>query len=193
MKRKERLREKYLDMRKNIDVSKVKEASTQIIDYFLELPEFNKTKNILCYISYRNEVNTYPLIKKLAKDEKKEVFAPYCIKEEKRLEIALVRDLDKDVAPGAYGIPEPRKELRGYHSIDQVDLVVVPAVAFSRNGFRVGYGGGYYDRFLDRLNDDVITVGFTYDKLLFDTVPKDEHDRSVDIVITDTEIIYCNK
>jgi 5-formyltetrahydrofolate cyclo-ligase len=190
---KENLRRKYLKQRKNIDKEMSIVTSKQIIKNFLISSPVKDAKNIMSYISYKNEVNTYPLLKELVLKKSKKLFAPYCIKTEKRLEISLVSNIEKDLVPGAYGIPEPRDELRVSHSLNALDIVVVPAVAFSQRGYRIGYGGGYYDRFLDRLSNEVITIGLTYDQLLFDSVPKDVHDRSVDIVITESGQINCNK
>lgn len=189
---KEKLRKKLLKQRKNIDEQKVTNISYIIKDTLLKKKEFKKAEKIMSYISYRNEVNTYPLNKSLL-DSGKQVFLPYCIKDKKRIEITPVYDLKNDLVEGSYGIKEPAPELRQHYSPEALDIIVVPAVAFSQKGYRIGYGGGYYDRFLPQLPERTISFGLTYDKLLLPELPKESHDIPVDYVVTEKQIINTNK
>ena len=185
--KKEKLRKKYINKRK--EVANIKGKSNIITKKLLSLKELKNSKNILLYISYRSEVETEILIDQLLK-KSKNVFAPYCIKEEKRMEIVKINDPTKDLKKGAYGIKEPKNSLRKEdNDINILDLVIVPAVAFSKNGYRIGYGGGYYDRFLSRLSSKTISVGINYDELLFESVPKEDHDLAVDIIVTEKKVL----
>mgnify|MGYP006288469687 FL=1 len=187
--KKEELRKKYMKKRKKIANKKGESKSNKITTNLLSLDILKNPKNILLYISYRSEVDTEQLINKLLK-KSKNVFAPYCIKDEKRMEIVQINDPTKDLKKGAYGIKEPKNSLRKKdNEINQLDIVIVPAVAFSKSGYRIGYGGGYYDRFLSRLSSKTISIGINYDELIFESVPKEDHDLAVDIIVTDKKIL----
>ena len=77
--------------------------------------------------------------------------------------------------------------------VKDLDLVIVPAVAYSEDCYRLGYGGGYYDRFIERLRDDAVTVGIAFDLQIFPEVPKEPHDAQLDYIVTETRILTPNK
>jgi len=184
---KEDLRGFYLNYRSNIDNEQRESAGMAIKEAFLNLDEVKKATHFLLYFSLRNEVNTRVLIEELLAEGKK-VYLPYCIVKDKELRISPVNNLDDDLITGAYGIKEPRLRLNS--SIKDLDIVVVPGIAFTRNGHRIGYGGGYYDRFLVKLPDKCRTIGLTYHSLLVQTLPFDPHDQQINIVVTEKEIVY---
>ena len=189
---KEKLRKKWMNKRNKIAKNEGDKKSEQIRKKVLSLKEVNESKNIMIYVSYRSEVSTDKLIISLLNNNKK-IFAPYCIKDEKRMEIVEIKNPAQDLEKGAYGIKEPAKRIRN-DKIDpeNLDIVIVPAVAFSKNGYRIGYGGGYYDRFLERLSNKTISIGINYEEMLFNAVPKEDHDLAVDMVITDKRILRIN-
>ncbi|MGM0437197.1 MAG: 5-formyltetrahydrofolate cyclo-ligase [Bacillota bacterium] len=190
---KEKSRKRWMKKRKNVAKENGIKKSKKITKNILSLKEVNQSQNIMIYVSYRSEVNTEKLIISLLNKDKN-VFAPYCIKNEKRMEIVKIKNHDKDLEKGAYGIKEPAKSLRTKNEEpENLDVVIVPAVAFSKNGYRVGYGGGYYDRFLARLTNDTISIGINYEEMVFNSVPKEEHDLAVDILVTDKKILRINK
>jgi 5-formyltetrahydrofolate cyclo-ligase len=102
----------------------------------------------------------------------------------KRLWLSEINDLDRDLAPGTFGIPEPIRAARRPVASRAVDLVFVPGLAFDRRGHRLGYGHGYFDRFLATLPDATPTVGLAYRFQLFDRLPTSAHDRAVSTVLT---------
>lgn len=190
---KEKLRKKWMKKRKNVAKENGIKKSKKITKNILSLKEISQSQNIMIYVSYRSEVDTEKLIISLL-NKNKNLFAPYCVKNEKRMEIVKIKNLDKDLEKGAYGIKEPAKYLRTKNTEPgNLDVVIVPAVAFSKNGYRVGYGGGYYDRFLARLNNDTISIGVNYEEMVFNSVPKEEHDLAVDILVTDKKILRISK
>ncbi|HMB14890.1 MAG TPA: 5-formyltetrahydrofolate cyclo-ligase [Pelovirga sp.] len=89
--------------------------------------------------------------------------------------------------PGSFGVLEPAAELNSSQQVP--DLILVPGVAFDRFGHRLGYGRGFYDRYLSRFSDQVVRVGFSYSFQLCDALPVDAHDQSLDVLVTDTETI----
>jgi len=95
-----------------------------------------------------------------------------------------------DIETGFKGIPEPTTGI--CVRVEDVDIVIVPGVAFSLDGARIGYGGGYYDRLLPRVKGAVPIVALAYEEQIFDSLPAEGHDISMDWIITPERIISCN-
>ena len=96
-----------------------------------------------------------------------------------------------ELEPGYYGILTPKKEFIRYIDPKEIDLIIVPGAAFDRQGYRVGFGGGYYDRFLTDLNCMKISIAFGLQ--IVDKVPREGHDLPVDMIITEKETINIKK
>ena len=150
---------------------------------------FQMAKRLLLYVHMSDEVQTRDAIL-VALKQGKEVFVPYCDGDDLRL--FRLHDPD-ELEPGAFGILEPKPELRSHehrHSpVDQMDLVVVPGVAFDYTGNRMGQGRGYYDRLLAPiaarpLGQRPHLVGLAFECQLFDFLPCEPHDIKMDHVIT---------
>ncbi|WP_334302803.1 5-formyltetrahydrofolate cyclo-ligase [Romboutsia hominis] len=88
---------------------------------------------------------------------------------------------------------EPKPECSPEVEVKDIDVVIVPAVAYDKDCYRLGYGGGFYDRFIERLREDAITVGIAFDLQIFDSVPKEDHDAQLDYIITESQILTPNK
>lgn len=190
MKTKQEYREYYNKLRKTFDRCEINEVSQKIEDNLFAMNVFQHG-SVLTYVSFRQEVITGKIIDRLL-EEDRTVYVPYCKKQEKNLGWAKINDRNKDLAKGTYGILEPRKELRGNSClVEEIDLVLVPGIVFTRAGNRIGYGGGYYDRLLSKLGSSCLTIGLTYDKLLVEKLPVEKHDRRVDYIVTEREIVCC--
>ena len=113
----------------------------------------------------------------------KRVVVPVTRPQTKRLALSEVRDPNTDLAPGAFGVWEPTAP-RGRVRLRDLDLVLVPGLAFDRQGHRLGHGHGYFDRLLDRLPKTTATVGLAFRFQLLDRLPVDPHDRAVHTVLT---------
>ena len=87
-----------------------------------------------------------------------------------------------DCVKGTYGILEPKKDCQVVRA-DENSLILVPGCAFTRDGLRMGYGGGYYDRYL-QMYKEAVTVGYAFEEQLFDAIPSEAHDRRLDFVVT---------
>lgn len=146
----------------------------------------------MLYLDFNNEVKTDELIVKLL-SLGKTVSSPITIKEEKKLIPSQILDLKDGVKIGAYGIREPKPECSPEVEVKDIDVVIVPAVAYDKDCYRLGYGGGFYDRFIERLREDAITVGIAFDLQIFDSVPKEDHDAQLDYIITESQILTPNK
>lgn len=145
------------------------------------LAVFRKAKTVLCYVSLSYEVETWLLMKQMLEIGKR-VVVPRVHGRDLRL--SEVRDLGRDLAPGAFGVWEPTpKTIRPVHP-DELDLVLVPGVAFDRSGQRLGHGQGYFDRFLSRLPRTTPRVGLCFEFQLLDRLPVSSHDQTVQTVLS---------
>lgn len=191
MESKEYLREKYLTARSEISQSKINKWSQKIKNNFLKLPQLTNVKKIMAYASMRNEIKTFPLMKELL-IQNYLLYLPYTIKEINDLGVAKIKNLNSELEKGVYGVQEPISKIRGNEIPSDIDLIIIPGACFSLSGYRIGYGGGYYDRFLSKHAENALKVGFCYEQFVLNSIPAEEHDIPVDIIITENEIIKVN-
>jgi 5-formyltetrahydrofolate cyclo-ligase len=165
------------------------ERSARIIKQLLALPEFAVAKRVLFYVAVRSEVETHAaLLAGFAAG--KLVSVPYCL--DGRLKLVRLENA-AELQLGAYRIPEPSIELREQPERRVlpagVDLVIVPGIAFDREGNRIGHGAGYYDKLLAEVNSSTTLVGLAYDCQMVDRIPSEPHDVRMHYVITESEVI----
>ena len=185
-------RKKVINLRKEKDKDFIKHNSDIITDKLLNLDCIKNAKNIMLYLDFNNEVSTDSLIKKLL-NLGKIVSSPITLKEERKLIPSQITDLKNGIQYGAYNIREPKPECSPAINIKDLDVVIVPAVAYDKNCYRLGYGGGFYDRFLENLRKDAVTIGIAFDLQIFDEVPKEAHDAQLDYIVTESRILTPNK
>ena len=178
------LRKSVLSFRISLDKNDVLSMSADIFRQFLSIEKIQTSSRFMLYVDFRNEVATREIISDLL-DLGKEVYLPVTLKEEKKLIPKRIFSLDNLVS-GAYGILEPRIDAP---TIDNslLDVVIVPGSVFDKNGYRTGYGGGYYDRFLE--STDALKVGVCFDFQLVDDVFPENHDKRMDFIITEKEVL----
>ncbi len=166
---KKRLRAELRKIRKNINCE---DFSLNIT----KLPEYKNAKTVFIYLSYLDEAKTDKLIAYALKE--KTVLVPCCTDSLGNM-IAVKIESFNDLKEGMYGIKEPVNpiEYKG-----EIDFCVVPGIAFSKEGYRLGYGKGYYDRFLEKRK--TFKAGLTFDELLVESLPYESHDKKMDVIIT---------
>lgn len=157
--------------------------SQAICDRLLELPELQRAKTVFCYVSCGGEVETHRLIGILLA-QGKTVAVPRC-RPEGQMDCVPIASL-ADLVPGAMNIPEPRPDAPDIPA-EQVDFAVVPAVACGLDGSRLGQGGGYYDRFLERARCDFAAV--CQNDFLLPAIPCEAHDRKMKIIVTPQRVL----
>ncbi len=182
---KKRIRKEVLAVRNALSPAEVEAMSRGIGERFAGLPVLHQCTSVMIFMSFGSEVNTDYVIEWLW-EQKKNVLVPRCKPETRELEIYPITTF-ADVEPGYFGIREPRRDLRPPVAKETIELVAVPAVAFDRRGYRVGYGGGYYDRFLAGMK--VSTVGLAFSCQIIPEAPVDKYDRAVQGIITEQECI----
>jgi len=184
--RKKEIREKAHAAR-NAQTDK-EELSRAIVERFLDLPEYERAGTVMFYVDVRSEVRTrqhFPA----ALASGKRIVIPYCVDGE--LELFHLESLD-ELSVGMYKILEPKEELRTVAAkripVAELDLIMVPGVAFDRRGARSGHGKGYYDKLLEHARPDSPLVALAFECQMFAEVPVADHDIFMDKVITEAAV-----
>jgi len=188
--KKKRLRKLIQEKRDSVHPEESMERSLPVMERLWSLPEFREAKTVFFFISFRSEVDTVPMIRQ-ALAEGKRVCLPFTDPQTKEMVASQVLDLDRELRPGNYGILEPREEFLRPVPPEEIDVVVMPGVAFDCCGRRLGYGGGYYDRFLDRCGPRALRVAPCFELQLVGEVPCAEHDHRVHVLVTERRVIRC--
>jgi 5-formyltetrahydrofolate cyclo-ligase len=165
------------------------ELSREIVRTFMSLPEYQTAKTVLFYLDVRSEVRTRHNLEDALASGKK-IVVPYCVEGEV-LELFRLEALD-ELSTGMYRILEPKPELRSRPEkrvdVEDVDLIMVPGVAFDRRGGRTGHGKGYYDKLLEHARPDTPLVALAFECQMFPEIPMHPHDVFMDKVITEKAI-----
>lgn len=186
---KEAIRRAMLDKRWAMaDVVRGK-ASEIIKKRILGLASVQEALRIFCYVSRSPEVDTWELLADLL-DQGKEVYCPRMIPGD-RLEAVRIDDIE-DLKRSKFGIFEPLDNSDIAEAAD-IDLALVPGLAFARDGMRIGYGKGYYDRFFGDGGEDIVKVGLCYAFQVRDGLPVAPDDVAMDIIVTESEILTIRK
>ena len=182
---KKKIRKEVLALRNALPRAKVELMSRNICRRFTRLPVAQDCSSVMIFLSFGSEINTDYIIKWLWQ-QKKRVLVPLCKPETREMDVIPITTF-ADVEPGYFGIREPKRGLHPPVAKAVIDLVVVPAVAFDRRGYRVGYGGGYYDRFLADM--DTPKIGLAFSCQIIPEAPINKYDKAVDGIVTEDEYI----
>jgi len=174
----------YKSLRKSMKPETKKSADRQIFEKLISFPKFKNSELILTYISVNDETDTISLIKYCFENNKR-VAVPKCLNKNGTMEFFEIKSFD-DVNPSYFGLLEPSENCPVIRDFSN-SLCVVPAFSYDIKGYRIGYGGGFYDRFLSKHN--VLKIGICYDECIEENHLHDEFDINVDIVITEKQII----
>jgi 5-formyltetrahydrofolate cyclo-ligase len=137
-------------------------------------------------VSFRSEVNTYAILKKSIQFDKV-VSAPRINLSSGEMRAYIIDAVDSCLAPGEYGIFEPVSSCKEL-SYSDLELIIAPGLCFTLRGDRLGYGGGFYDRFMQK-HSHAVTCSLTYSRLILEYLPVKEHDLPVDYLITESGVI----
>ena len=182
---KKEIRAMIREKKKRLTPEEIAEYSEKVCAILINEPVYKNARVIYPYLAYNQEIITDSLIRQAWRDGK-EVAVPKCY-EDNRMEFLRIRSFE-DIAPGYCDIPEP---LSGEIIEDSEALILMPGLAFDRSFNRIGYGGGFYDRYLDRkAGCRFIKVALAYDFQLFEHIETEEHDYQVDMIITTSKKFY---
>jgi len=177
-------------LRDSLSVYDINSKSSAIDARLWRLIEEKQFDPIMFYIAFGSEVQTQNCITR-AIGSGKTIIVPVCSKDGKRqLLPSRLLDLQSEVEEGTFGIPEPKPEFRRPFPPDRIDLVVVPGLAFDESGYRIGYGAGYYDRFLARC-PQALFVGLAYEMQIVRCTFPSAQDVPVHKIITEDRVILC--
>ena len=181
---KKTLRNFLLEKRKEIPLEKKVILDAEISKKIIESDYFKNASQVLVFSSTKNEFDTSRIIEE-CKLQEKTLFFPLCVDFDGHMEFFKVNSPD-DLALGMYNILEPKSYCDKYIEKEN-DLVIVPCLSADKNKNRIGYGKGYYDRFLKDFNG--VSVSVCYDEMLTETIPTDKFDMKINIIVTDKEVI----
>lgn len=164
-----------------------RERSKNLAEQLLQEPSIQKAKTIAITLSNQPEVDTTFIIEQLWK-QNKQVAIPKCHAADRSMQFYLIESFAE--TERAYkNILEPIPEITEAVGKEAIDVIVVPGVVFDRQGYRIGFGGGYYDRFLTGYHGKRIALAF--EEQLLNEIPRESHDLPVHILLTDSERIIC--
>ncbi|MBW2976075.1 5-formyltetrahydrofolate cyclo-ligase [Candidatus Woesearchaeota archaeon] len=184
------LKLKILEERKKLTQKEIKEKNKKIFENLKSLREFKSAKNIMFYVSFSTEVDTHEIIKEILASKEKTIIVPYVVKNYPILQLSELKNF-YELEPKTFGILEPRELYIREFNPEKLDLVIIPGVVFDKKGYRIGYGYGYYDRFLKILKKGVRKIGLAYEMQMVDEIPKEKHDVPVDSIVTENRILSC--
>ena len=181
---KKSLRKRLLEKRKSLDKTKKTKWDKIISEKIINSDYFANAEQVLVFSSTDDEFDTKHIIE-CCKAQSKEIFYPLCTDRNGNMNFFKV-DSNDDLVSGMYGIKEPKSTCEKYIAKEN-DLVIVPCLSADKQKNRIGYGKGYYDRFLKDFNG--VSVSPCYDILLEDEIPTDKYDIQINIIVTDKEVI----
>lgn len=184
---KDRTRRSMLERRQQMGEAAMAEAASAASTHLLQM--LCGRRVVMLYSPFRNELGTWPAARRL-ESMSCAIALPVTDRQARRITPALVQSVDS-LVPGAYGILEPAAGKYTILDPSELDVVVVPGACFDLAGYRIGYGGGYYDRFLPRLRADCLTVGFAYDWQVVPELSPDPWDQPLSHLVTDCRTIEC--
>ena len=177
------LRERIVTLLRNQTEEERFAKSLSIKDKLFRLKDIQRAQTILFYASFDGEVDTSEMIKQ-AKQLGKRIALPQIISKNRTI-IPTLWEPPATFVDGPYGIKQPQDIINNRLDPDELDAVIVPALAYDKNNHRLGRGGGYYDRFLTLLPKDIPSVGLAFDFQLIDKIPERlDHDIAVTHVLT---------
>ena len=180
---KDALRQAMLKIRNSLPVETLDQMSDGIQQKIIGMDEFAKANTVAAYHSIGSEVRTSKILNEVLRMNKR--LALPKVVNETTMVFAQVKDLNNDLEVGAYKIMEPKDHCE---QIEKIDLVLVPGIAWDMQGHRIGYGQGYYDRYLAK--PQTVSIGLAYDFQLFEEVQHGKNDFRVNMVVTDKRITH---
>lgn len=167
----------------NIPAKTKKNKDKILFNTMINNPDIKNSSNIMCFVSFNNEVDTHVFIKYLI-NNKKNVYIPLIDSKNKIMNISKINSFD-ELEEGYYGILEPKKEFIRIADSSVLDIIITPGVVFSKDNYRIGYGGGYYDKFFSNMNTKALKIGLCYKEQIVKKVPTEKYDVAVDYIIHD--------
>ncbi|MBM7866143.1 5-formyltetrahydrofolate cyclo-ligase [Heliobacterium gestii] len=187
---KQSLRQSALQGRSALTSEEIEGKSRFIVDRLLAMPAYAAASTVMIYVDFRQEVLTGEILSQSLRLGKT-VAVPICQPATRHLIAGRIDRYPDDLRRGTWGIMEPVSMKPVPPAA--IDLVVIPGVAFDRLGNRLGYGAGYYDRFLPSLRADAQKIALAFDLQIVKEIHPDDHDIPMDQIITESQVIDCRE
>ena len=190
---KQTIRNNILSQREHLPADVRDTYSQAITEHLLQLPEYRQAEVVLGYMNFGTEFSSELWVARVLA-EGKQLFLPKVNHHTNQLDLYHVDDLENQLAAGLWGIREPVVErCERLNNPNEIEFALLPGVAFSRNGARLGYGKGYYDKLLARLDDEseVALVAGAFSMQIIEDIPQEATDRKVEWLVTESETIHC--
>jgi len=172
-------------MRCNLTRQQVEEKSGIIFNKIMTDSIYINADTVMAYVDFNNEVSTREFIQNAIKEGKK-VALPLISPDRSHISARIISSLETDLVPGVFGILEPIPEKTKPVPVDNIDLIIVPGLAFDVKKYRLGYGKGYYDHFLaSGLRHKCARIGVAYDFQVVEELPVESHDVPLDMIFTE--------
>ncbi len=181
---KDKMRQIMLEKRNSLSPAAIDTKSAEIQRKFTHSDEFNHANVLACYYPIGSEVRTQEIISTALKSNRL-VALPRTEGEH----IKFYQILNTDLVAGRFGIKEPSVSSNSFVP-DNIDLLLVPGILFDNSGYRIGYGYGYYDRFIARIKNSTISVGLAYEFQMCEKVPRTYADQKINILVTEKRMLY---
>ena len=185
------LRAQYQTRRRQLSPEVKSALDAKIVDRVRSLVSYRYAQTLLLYYPKSGEIDTVPLAKSALLSGKRVAFP--VTREDGRMDFRLVENPERELEPGRFGIPEPLPScpLLVKSREARSTLIVVPALAYDREGYRLGYGKGYYDRYLEDF--PIASVGLVYSDFIAERLPRGRFDRAVDLLVTEKGVKIIGK
>lgn len=181
------LRKEIVNIRKSMNKDNKTLKDKILSEKLFESEEYIASEIVFIYVSMHDEIDTIKIINKLFKDGKR-VAVPKVFKYPKKMEALEIKSLDDLTEVGDFGVLEPNISAGNLSS--EIDLTIVPGLAFDKEGNRLGYGGGFYDKFFETYKTSK-KIALCYDYQIVTNIYNMEYDKKVDKIITENRIIDC--
>ncbi len=192
----EDLKEKKLELRKKIEKKlntlsrdDVRKKLKRIENQLFEFPNFVEAATALLYLHRAHEVDSRHILKR-CKQIAKEIVLPLFNSSSNGVQIFKVNNMNTDLKTGPGNVLEPDPDRCKPVNIGDIDIAIIPGIAFDEKGARLGDGSGHYDRFIPKLPPTARKVAVALEEQITSSIPMESHDKHVDIIITDKRIIY---
>jgi 5-formyltetrahydrofolate cyclo-ligase len=187
--KKAEIRRSTLARRDGLSKKERTEKSKAILGKLSEFANFLEARIVLFYMSHKSEVDTGSMIRKAFALEKV-VALPLIDTEHGEILPLKIDNVNLDTEPGYRGIREPIPQRCKQIPVQHINLAIIPGVAFDERGGRIGYGTGFYDRFIPQFDITTRKVALAFECQIVPQIPMEPHDRYIDIIITEKRIIY---
>ncbi len=185
---KQKLRQGAKARRRALDEADKRRLDALVCRHTVRLYQYRRARTVLCYLSTPIEVGTHDILRH-AFAHGKRIALPRCVEGTRLMDFYLIESAD-DLERGAFGLLEPKRTCRKLSDFSN-SVCLVPALLFDREGYRMGYGGGYYDRFLCGYRGP--KVGLIYSRDIYPALPHGRFERPVDLIASDVGFFYVHR